>query len=88
MLHVGITRFCFNCFFTPNKAKTYLVVFISQRIPTRPLPCCQRLNFHYGIRSDEVDILDENEINTTAEILLEDPVGDQEVRDLLFLVAD
>ena len=46
---------------------------------------CQRLNFHYGIRSDEVDILDENEINTTAEILLEDPVGDQEVRNLLFL---
>ena len=32
-----------------------------------------------------MDILDENEINTTAEILLEDPVGDQEVRDLLFL---
>ena len=49
---------------------------------------CQRLNFHYGIRSDEVDILYENEINTTAEILWEDPVGDQEVRDLLFFFAD
>ena len=43
---------------------------------------------HYEIHSDKVDILDENEINTTAEILLKDPVGDQEVRDLLFLVAD
>ena len=61
-------------------------MFISQSIPTRQLPCCQRL--HYEIRSDKVDILDENEINTTAEILLKDPVGDQEVRDLLFLVAD
>ena len=35
--------------FKSYNAKTYLIVFISQRIPTRPLPCCRLLNFHYGI---------------------------------------
>ena len=42
----------------------------------------QSVLFHYGIRSDEVDILVENEINTVAEVRLANPDGDQDARDL------
>ena len=42
----------------------------------------QSVLFHYGIRSDEVDILVHNEINTITEVRLANPDGDQDARDL------
>ena len=43
----------------------------------------QSVLFHYGVREEEVGILEKNEIYSVDEVQMTDPDGDQEARQLL-----